>query len=162
MLIVVATHTVVLDWPCHSGWGPAAAILRFRAKALTLVRLVQTRGGAAFDGYVQPHANRCVPGATIPIIGVRALDLPLEKRCRLCRYMTVLYYLVDTEEGGGPGYFASRSSSQTGSPHFFLRFRQAARSFLWQTHRTRSTRRGTCRRRPTSTSRPAPAPLALW
>ena len=33
--------------------------------------------------------------------GVRALDLPLTKRCRLCRFLTILYYLVDTEEGGG-------------------------------------------------------------
>ena len=34
--------------------------------------------------------------------GVLALEGgKLEKRCRLCRFMTVLYYLEDTEEGGG-------------------------------------------------------------
>jgi hypothetical protein len=48
------TAFVVLDWPCHSGWGPAAAILRFKARALTLVRLVQARGGAGiYDRYAQ-------------------------------------------------------------------------------------------------------------
>ena len=35
--------------------------------------------------------------------GVDALKKPLDERCRLCRFMTVLYYLVDTEEGGEPG-----------------------------------------------------------
>eukprot|EP01147_Barroeca_monosierra_P002269 gene2269-5266_t len=33
--------------------------------------------------------------------GISALNRPLENRCRLCRFMTILYYLVDTEEGGG-------------------------------------------------------------
>eukprot|EP00054_Salpingoeca_dolichothecata_P001543 m.19672 g.19672 ORF g.19672 m.19672 type:complete len:371 (+) comp12291_c0_seq1:58-1170(+) len=33
--------------------------------------------------------------------GVDALGVPLEQRCRLCRFITVLYYLMDTTEGGG-------------------------------------------------------------
>lgn len=33
--------------------------------------------------------------------GVNALQGDLSQRCRLCRMMTVLYYLEDTEEGGG-------------------------------------------------------------
>ena len=33
--------------------------------------------------------------------GVYAVNKPLTHRCKLCRFMTVLYYLVDTEEGGG-------------------------------------------------------------
>ena len=32
--------------------------------------------------------------------GVNALHNDLSQRCRLCRMMTVLYYLDDTEEGG--------------------------------------------------------------
>ena len=31
--------------------------------------------------------------------GTHAIGKGLEKRCRLCRFMTVLYYLADTEEG---------------------------------------------------------------
>ena len=33
-------------------------------------------------------------------LGVDALSRPLAERCSLCRFMTILYYLVDTEEGG--------------------------------------------------------------
>ncbi len=33
--------------------------------------------------------------------GVNALNRPLEERCALCRFITVLYFLDDTEEGGG-------------------------------------------------------------
>ena len=32
--------------------------------------------------------------------GVYAIKNGLNKRCRLCRFMTVIYYLVDTDEGG--------------------------------------------------------------
>eukprot|EP00043_Microstomoeca_roanoka_P017381 m.181167 g.181167 ORF g.181167 m.181167 type:complete len:457 (+) comp16625_c2_seq3:470-1840(+) len=35
------------------------------------------------------------------VTGVQAMHKPLEMRCRICRFMTILYYLVDTEEGGG-------------------------------------------------------------
>lgn len=34
------------------------------------------------------------------VTGVEAIKAGLEKRCRLCRFITVLYYLSDTEEGG--------------------------------------------------------------
>eukprot|EP00049_Salpingoeca_infusionum_P024959 m.17655 g.17655 ORF g.17655 m.17655 type:complete len:472 (+) comp7516_c0_seq2:114-1529(+) len=32
--------------------------------------------------------------------GSAAFDLPLERRCRLCRFMTILYFLEETEKGG--------------------------------------------------------------
>lgn len=41
----------------------------------------------------------CISSFFLPL-GVRALNRPLSERCRLCRFMTVLYYLEDTKEGG--------------------------------------------------------------
>ncbi|EDQ88128.1 uncharacterized protein MONBRDRAFT_26710 [Monosiga brevicollis MX1] len=59
-----------------------------------------------YESHFDSEADHLGPCCIDPVArgfdtGVRALERPLEKRCRLCRYMTVLYYLVDTEQGGG-------------------------------------------------------------
>eukprot|EP00052_Salpingoeca_macrocollata_P015718 m.125536 g.125536 ORF g.125536 m.125536 type:complete len:294 (-) comp19785_c0_seq4:125-1006(-) len=49
------------------------------------------------------HTGPCCadPVARGMTTGADALTRPLDQRCRLCRVITVLFYLEDTEEGGG-------------------------------------------------------------
>lgn len=49
-------------------------------------------GPCCVDAFAKKHGMQT---------GVYAIKSGLNKRCRLCRFMTVIYYLVDTDEGGG-------------------------------------------------------------
>eukprot|EP00730_Choanoeca_flexa_P007921 TRINITY_DN12415_c1_g1_i1.p1 TRINITY_DN12415_c1_g1~~TRINITY_DN12415_c1_g1_i1.p1 ORF type:complete len:348 (+),score=54.06 TRINITY_DN12415_c1_g1_i1:73-1116(+) len=70
------------------------------------MQVVKYRPHGHYESHFDSEADHLGPCCVDPAArgretGVRALDRPLTERCRLCRYMTVLYYLVDTEEGGG-------------------------------------------------------------
>eukprot|EP00045_Choanoeca_perplexa_P002473 m.24630 g.24630 ORF g.24630 m.24630 type:complete len:353 (+) comp11537_c0_seq2:208-1266(+) len=70
------------------------------------MQVVKYKPWGHYESHYDSEADHLGPCCIDPVAqgretGVRALKKPLSHRCRLCRFMTVLYYLVDTEQGGG-------------------------------------------------------------